>query len=89
MIGIDEISFPHNLLLTNRQVAGLYEAFASNLLKDIKLSRTQISKLIPSGGFVGRLVGQECVGNIRIAAAAVSAADTRIHKNYQGLEQQH
>ena len=39
MIGTDETNFPHNLLLTNRQVAGLYKAFANSSLKDIKLSK--------------------------------------------------
>ena len=27
----DEINFPHNLLLTNRQVVNLHKAFANNL----------------------------------------------------------
>ena len=53
MIGDDETNFPHKLL-TNRQVANL-KAFANNLSADIKLSKTQISKMIQSGGFLGRL----------------------------------
>ena len=36
----DEISFPHELLLTNRQIANLPKAFASFLSIDIKLSKT-------------------------------------------------
>ena len=48
----DEINF-----LTNRQVANLRKAFANNLSTDIKLSKTQISKMIQSGGFLGRLLG--------------------------------
>ena len=36
----DEISFPHELLLTNRQIASLPKAFASFLSTDIKLSKT-------------------------------------------------
>ena len=55
MIGDDETNFPHKLL-TNRQVANL-KAFANNLSADIKLSKTQISKMIQSGGFLGRLLG--------------------------------
>ena len=53
----DKINFPHELLLTNRQVANLRKAFASNSSTDIKLSKTQISKIIQSGGFLGRLLG--------------------------------
>ena len=40
----DEISFPHKLLLTNRQVVNLREAFASHTSTDIKLSKTQLSE---------------------------------------------
>ena len=57
MVGDDETSFPHKLLLTNRQVANLRKAFANYLSTDIKLSKTQISKMIQSGGFLGRLLG--------------------------------
>ena len=53
----DKINFPHELLLTNRQVANLRKAFANYLSTDIKLSKTQISKMIQSGGFLGRLLG--------------------------------
>ena len=53
----DKINFPHVLLLTNRQLANLRKAFANNLSTDIKLSKTQISKLTQSGGFLGRLLG--------------------------------
>ena len=38
--------FPHELLLTNRQVANLRKAFANYLSKDIELSKTQLSKMI-------------------------------------------
>ena len=57
MIGDDETNFPRKLLLTNRQVANLHKAFANNLSTDIKLSKTQLSKMIQSGGFLGRLLG--------------------------------
>ena len=53
----DKTNFPHVLLLINRQVANLRKAFANNLSTDIKLSKTQISKMIKSGGFLGRLLG--------------------------------
>ena len=57
MIGDNETNFPHKLLLTNRQVANLRKAFANNLRTDIKLSKSQVSKIKQSGGFLGRLLG--------------------------------
>ena len=56
MIGDNETSFPHELLLTNRQVSNLRKSFANNSSTDIKLSETQLSKIIQSGGFLGRLL---------------------------------
>ena len=57
MINHNETNFPHKLLLTNRQVANHRKAFANHLWTDIKLSKTQLSKMIQSGGFLGRLLG--------------------------------
>ena len=48
---------PHELLLTNRKVANLRKAFANYLSTDNKLSKTQLSKMIQSGGCLGRLLG--------------------------------
>ena len=47
----------HKLLLTNRLVAILCREFANNSSTDIKLSKTELSKMIQSGGFIGRLLG--------------------------------
>ena len=52
MVGDNESNFSHKLLLTNRQVANLRKAFANYLSTDIKLSKTQLSKMIQSGGFI-------------------------------------
>ena len=57
MVGDNETNFPHKLLLTKRQVTNLRKAFANYLSTDIKLSKTQLSKMIQSGGFLGRLLG--------------------------------
>ena len=57
MICDNETNFPHQLLLTNRQVANICKAFANNSSLDIKLSKTQLSKMIQSGEFLGRLLG--------------------------------
>ena len=56
MIGDHETNFPHKVLLTNRQVSNLRKAFANHSSADIKLSKTQLSKMIQSGGFLGRLL---------------------------------
>ena len=53
----DETNFPHKLLSTNRQFANLRKAFANYTSTDIKLSKTQLSKMIQPGGFLGRLLG--------------------------------
>ena len=53
----DEIKFSHKLLLTNRQVTNLRKAFANHTSTDIKLSKTQLSKMIQLRGFLGRLLG--------------------------------
>ena len=53
----DNTNFPHEVLLTNRQVTNIRKAFAKNSSTDIKLSKTQLSKMIQSGGFLGRLLG--------------------------------
>ena len=52
MIGDNETNFSRKLLLTNRQIANLRKAFANYLSTDIKLSKTQLSKMIQSGGFL-------------------------------------
>ena len=57
MISDNETNFSHKLLLTNRQVENLRRAFANHLSADIKLSKTQLSKMIHSGGILGRLLG--------------------------------
>ena len=54
----DETNFPQKLLLTDRQVANRRRSLANYLSTDIKLSKTQLSKMIQSGGFLGRLLGQ-------------------------------
>ena len=45
-----------NFSLTNRRVANHRKAFANYLSTDMKLSKTQISKMIQSGEFLGRLL---------------------------------
>ena len=47
----DDGNFPHELLLTDRQISSIRKAFANNSSVDIKFSKTQLSKMIQSGGF--------------------------------------
>ena len=56
MVVNDENNFPHKLLLTQRQIVNLQKAFANYLSTNIKLSKTQVSKMIQSGGSFGRLL---------------------------------
>ena len=56
-IGDNETNFPHKLFLTIRQVENLCSAVADYLSTDIKLSKTQLSKMIQSGALLGRLLG--------------------------------
>ena len=53
----DEANFPHELLLTDRQISSIRKAFSNNSSADIKFSKTQLSKMIQSGGFFGKLLG--------------------------------
>ena len=96
MVCDDKTNFPHNLFLSNRQVANLRNGFANYLLTAIKLSKIPISKMIQSGGFLGRLLGpllktlpliknviKPLAKSVLIPlrlTAAASAADAGIHK---------
>ena len=89
----DNTNFPHEFLLTNRQVANIRKAFAKNTSIDIKLSKTQLSKMIQSGGFLGNLLSKLAVPLMKVAmplaknvlaplgiSAAMSAIDGSIKK---------
>ena len=53
----DQTNFPHELLLTDRQFSSIRKAFANNSSVDIKFSETQLSNMIQSGVFLGKLLG--------------------------------
>ena len=93
----DNTNFPHELLLTNRQVANICKAFANHSSIDIKLSKTQLSKMIESGGFLGNLLGKLAGPLMKVAmplaktvlallglSAAMSAIDGGIKKKMLG-----
>ena len=93
----DNTNFPHELLLTNRQVVNILKAFAKNTSIDIKLSKTQLSKMIQSGGFLGNLLGKSAGPLMKVAmplaknvlaplglSAAMSAIDGSTKKKMLG-----
>ena len=89
----DNTNFPHKLLLTNRQVANIPKAFAYHSSTDIKLSKTQLSKMIQLGGFLGKLadplmkVAMPLAKNVLAPlglSAAMSAIDGSIKKKMLG-----
>ena len=97
----DNTNFPHKLLLTDRQVANIRKAFSNNLSTDVKFSKTQLSKIMQSGGFLGNLlsklagplmkVGMPLAKNVLASlslTAAMSAIDGSIKKRCLVLEQQ-
>ena len=50
----DETNFTHELLLTDRlKVSRLCKAFVINLIFNIKLMKTQLSKMVQSRTFLG------------------------------------
>ena len=53
----DKTNFPHELLLTNRHVYSIRKTFAYNSSVEIKFSKAQLSKMMHSGGFLGKLLG--------------------------------
>ena len=54
----DNTNFPHKLLLTDRQVVNIRKAFSNNLSRDVKFSKTQLLKMMQSGGFLGNLLSK-------------------------------
>ena len=53
----DATNFSYKSLLTNRQLRSFCKHFANYLSTDIKLSKTQLSKIIQPGWFLSKLFG--------------------------------
>ena len=94
----DNANFPHKLLLTDRQVANIRKAFSNNLSKDFKFLKTQLSKMMQSGGFLGNLLSKLAGPLMKVAmplaknvlaplglTAAMSAIDGSIKKKMFGF----
>ena len=97
----DNTNFPHELLLTNRQIANIRKALANHSSIDIKFSKTQLSKMMQSGGILGNLLGKLAGPLIKVAiplaknvlaplglSSAMSAIDGSIKKRCLVQEQQ-
>ena len=93
----DENDLPHELLLTARPKTKLRNAFSKNMPTDLKLSKTQISKILQSGGFLGSLLSKLAGPLMKVAiplaknvlaplgiTAAASAIDAGIQKKIHG-----
>ena len=50
-------NLPHELFLTTRQTNKIRNAIENNMSTDIKLSKAQISRIIQSGGLLGKILG--------------------------------
>ena len=55
---LDGNNLPHKWLLTTRQKTKLRNVYNNNKSTDIKLSKSQMSKIIQSGGFLGSLLSR-------------------------------
>ena len=52
----EDEELPQELFLTTRQKIKTWNAFGNNMLTDIKLSQTLLTKTIHSGGFLGNMM---------------------------------
>ena len=90
-------NLPNELLSTTRQKTRLRNAFENTMSADIKLSKTQISKIIQSGGFLGSLLSKIAGPLMKVAVplakhslatlgitAAASAIGAGIQKKIRG-----
>ena len=93
----EEKNLLHELLLTARQKTKLRNAFENNMLTDIKLPKTQVSKIIQSGGFLGSLLSKIPGPIIKVAvplakdilaALGITAATSVIDAGIQKKKQQ-
>ena len=88
VLGSDKEQFPHELMLTDTQVNKLI----TQRVADIKFSKTQITKMSQSGGFLGSLLKfavpllKNVIAPLGLTAA-MSAADAGIQKKIRGYGQ--
>ena len=83
----DGNDLPHELLLKTRQKTKLRNALNNNNTStNIKLSKTQIAKIVQSGGFLGSLLSKLAGPLMKVVGitAAASAIDAEIQKKIHG-----
>ena len=93
----DGNDLPHELLMTIRQKTKLRNAFNNDISTDLRLSKTQVFKMIQSGGFLGSLLRGLAGRLIKVAVplvknilapleitAAASAIDAGIQNKIHG-----
>ena len=91
-------NLPHELLLTASQKTKLRNVFENNTSTDIKLSKSQIRKIIQLGGFLGSLLSKLAGPLMKVAVplaknvlaplgitAVASTIDAGVQKNIYGL----
>ena len=94
---LDWDDLPNELLLTTRQKPKLRNAFNNNMSTDRNFSKTQISKTVQSGEFLGSLLSKLAGPLMKVAVplaknilaplkitAAASAIDEGIQKKIHG-----
>ena len=59
----DKTNFPHKVLAIDRQVSTLCKPFLNNSSDNTNFSKTELSKIVQPGGFLGRLLGPLLVCN--------------------------
>ena len=93
----DEADFLHELLLTDREVSTILKVFSNNSSDNIKFSKTQLSKVIQSGGLLAKVFGPLLKAGLPLTKNVITplaksvlillgltaaAADAGIHKKY-------
>ena len=63
---------PHELFITTRQKTKIRNVFVNNISIDVKLNKSQISKIIESGGSFGSWLGN--LGKKSLANVAIPFA---------------
>ena len=88
----NENNSPHELLLRTREKTKLRSASENNMSTDTKLSKTQVSKIIQSGGFLGSLLSRIAgplikvavpLANIVLAPLGITTAASAIYAGIQ------
>ena len=74
----DKGIFPHELLLTNRQVSSIRKAFANNSSVDIKFSKAQLLKMIQPGISLGKLLGPLLKTGLPLMKSVITPLDKSV-----------